>query len=58
VIAHDCCAIVVLFMLGSVGLPIPDEPLLVCIGDLRFKGDLSAPLLTALHKEVHRCLNV
>jgi hypothetical protein len=30
-------------MLGSVGLPIQDEPLLVCVGYLSSKGDLSAP---------------
>lgn len=55
---HDYFAIVVLLMLGSVILPIPDEPLLVCVGSLSFKGDLSAPLPTALCKEAHRCLNV
>lgn len=31
-------------MLGIVGLPIPDETLLVFAGYLSFKGDLSAPI--------------
>jgi membrane protein DedA with SNARE-associated domain len=54
---RDYRAIVVRLMLGSVGLPIPDEPLLMCVGYLSSKG-LSAPLSTALCKEVYQCLNV
>lgn len=40
---HDYFAIVVLLMLGSVGPPIPDEPVLTCVASLSFKGDLSVP---------------
>lgn len=37
-------AIFALLVLGIVGLPIPDETLLVFVGYLSFKGNLSAPL--------------
>jgi len=42
--AYEYPAIVVLLMLGIVGLPIPDETLLVFVGYLCFKGTLSIPL--------------
>lgn len=41
---YDYFAIFSLLMLGIVGLPIPDETLLLYVGYLSFKGDLSAPL--------------
>jgi len=41
---YEYPAIFLLLMLGIVGLPIPDETLLVFVGYLSFKGDLSAPL--------------
>lgn len=44
---HGYVAIFILLMLGIVGLPIPDETLLVFAGYLSFKGDLSAPLALA-----------
>ncbi len=44
---HGYVAIFVLLMFGIVGLPIPDETLLVFSGYLSFKGDLSAPLALA-----------
>jgi membrane protein DedA with SNARE-associated domain len=55
---YDYIAIFVLLMLGIVGLPIPDEPLLVCVCYLSSKGDLSAPLSTVICKEAHQCMNV
>ena len=55
---RDYRANVVRLMLGSVGFLIPDEPLLVCAGYLSFKGDLSAPIPTALYKKACQCLNV
>lgn len=41
---HGYLAIFLLLLLGIVGLPIPDEALLVFVGYLSYKGDLSAPL--------------
>ena len=41
---YEYPALVVLLMLGIVGLPIPDETLLVFVGYLCFKGDLSMPI--------------
>lgn len=40
---HGYIAIFVLLMLGIVGLPIPDETLLLFAGYLSFKGELSVP---------------
>lgn len=40
---YQYLAIVVLLMLGIVGLPIPDETLLVFVGYLNYKGDLWGP---------------
>lgn len=37
---HGYCAIFVLLMLGMIGLPIPDETLLLFVGYLSFKGTL------------------
>jgi membrane protein DedA with SNARE-associated domain len=55
---YDYLAIIVLLMLGSVGLPIPDEPLLVCVGICVSRATCRRPLLTALCKEAQQCLNV
>ncbi|HWF61969.1 MAG TPA: DedA family protein [Nitrospira sp.] len=41
---YEYPAIVLLLMLGIVGLPIPDETLLLFVGYLSFKGELSTPL--------------
>lgn len=41
---YEYPAIVLLLMLGIVGLPIPDETLLLFVGYLNFKGELSTPL--------------
>lgn len=41
---YEYPAIVLLLMLGIVGLPIPDETLLLFVGYLSFKGELSIPL--------------
>ena len=41
---YEYPAIVLLLMLGIVGLPIPDETLLLFVGYLSFKGKLSTPL--------------
>lgn len=41
---YEYPAIVLLLMLGIVGLPIPDETVLLFVGYLSFKGELSAPL--------------
>lgn len=40
--AHGYGALVLLLMLGIVGLPIPDEALLMCVGYLIFRGQLAA----------------
>ncbi|MBS0180961.1 MAG: DedA family protein [Nitrospira sp.] len=41
---YEYPAIVLLLTLGIVGLPIPDETLLLFVGYLSFKGELSTPL--------------
>ncbi len=41
---YEYPAIVLLLMLGIIGLPIPDETLLLFVGYLSFKGELSTPL--------------
>lgn len=41
---YEYPGIVVLLMLGIIGLPIPDETLLLFVGYLTFKGELSIPL--------------
>jgi membrane protein DedA with SNARE-associated domain len=41
---YEYPGIVVLLMLGIVGLPLPDETLLLFVGYLSFKGELSMPL--------------
>ncbi len=41
---YEYPAIVLLLMLGIVGLPIPDETLLLFVGYLSFKGELSTAL--------------
>jgi membrane protein DedA with SNARE-associated domain len=41
---YEYPAIVLLLMLGIVGLPIPDETLLLFVGYLSFTGELSTPL--------------
>lgn len=41
---YEYPGIVVLLMLGIIGLPIPDETLLLLVGYLSFSGELSLPL--------------
>jgi len=41
---YEYLGIVVLLMLGIIGLPIPDETLLLFVGYLSFKGELSLPI--------------
>lgn len=44
--------------MGIISFPIPDETVLLFIGYLSVKGDLSAPSSTVLYKEAHQCMNV
>lgn len=41
---YEYLCIVMLLMLGIIGLPIPDETLLLFVGYLSFNGELSLPI--------------